>query len=97
MLFEKVTEEHILQGIKDYKEKGLPNGFGASSTYDIIHEGKAYPPKAFIVYANYHAEGKTIGTYFKGGKGTDCFVAIERNGFTIEKKMKNEKLYINKY
>ena len=23
-------EEHILQGIKDFEKKGLPNGFGAS-------------------------------------------------------------------
>jgi hypothetical protein len=26
MLFVKVKEEHILQGIKDFEEKALPNG-----------------------------------------------------------------------
>ena len=28
MLFEKVKEEHILQGINDFKEKGLRSGLG---------------------------------------------------------------------
>lgn len=32
MIFKKVTKEHILQGIKDFEEKGIPSGFGHSST-----------------------------------------------------------------
>jgi len=32
MEFEKVRESHVLQGIKDFKEKGFPVGFGPSST-----------------------------------------------------------------
>ena len=67
MLFEKVNKEHILQGIKDYEEKGLPNGFGASSTYDLVFEDKKYPPKAIMAYANFHASGRKIERYFKGG------------------------------
>jgi hypothetical protein len=27
MLFNQVTKNHILQAIKDYEEKGLPNEF----------------------------------------------------------------------
>jgi 5-methylcytosine-specific restriction endonuclease McrBC GTP-binding regulatory subunit McrB len=86
MLFEKVTKEHILQGIKDFEEKGLPKEFGASSTYDVVSQDKKYPPKAIMAYANYHAEGRAIERYFKGGLGTDCFNAFERNGFSIKKK-----------
>ena len=86
MEFEKVNKEHILQGIKDYKDKGLPKDFGPSSTYDLVYEGEYFPPKAIMVYANYHAIGKEIKRYFKGGKGTDCFNAFERNGFILEKK-----------
>ena len=86
MLFEKVKKEHILQGIKDFEENGLPNEFGASSTYDLVYENKTYPPKAIMAYANYHAEGRKIERYFKGGLSTDCFNAFERNGFKIEKK-----------
>lgn len=95
MEFDLVTREHIIQGIKDFEEKGFPEGFGPSSTYDIIHEGKAYPPKAIMVYANFHAKGRKIERYFSGGIGTDCFKAFERNGFIIKKKGNNmhEKLY----
>ncbi len=86
MLFDKVKREHILKAIKDFEEKGYPNEFGPSSTYDIVHEGKAYPPKAIMAYANFHAEGRKIERYFKGGVGTDCFNALERNGFSVSKK-----------
>ncbi|MEP2059803.1 MAG: AAA family ATPase [Maribacter litoralis] len=83
MKFEKVEKTHILQGIKDFKEKGLPIGFGPSSTYDLVFEGKRYPPKAVMVYANHHATGRKIERYFKGGIGTDCFLAFEQNGFDV--------------
>lgn len=83
MEFEKVEKRHILKGIKDFEEKGLPNGFGPSSTYDLFYEDKKYPPKAVMVYANYHATGRKIERYFKGGIGTDCFLAFEHNGFEV--------------
>lgn len=88
MLFEKVKKKHILQAIKDYEEKGFPNGFGASSTYDLVYHDTHYPPKAIMAYANFHAEGRTIEPYFKGGLETDCFKAFESNGFMIVKKDK---------
>ena len=97
MEFIKVTKEHILQGIKDFKEKGFPNGFGPSSTYDIAHKGENYPPKAIMVYANFHAEERTIEPYFKGGIGTDCFKALEREGFVIIPKTDPVKALIEKY
>ena len=73
MEFEKVRKEHILKAIKDYQEKGLPKGFGPSSTYDIYYKDESYPPKAIMAYANYHATGEKIKATFKGGIGTDCF------------------------
>jgi heat shock protein HspQ len=88
MLFDKVKRAHILQGIKDFEEKGYPEGFGPSSTYDVIYEGKNYPPKVIMAYANYQADGRTIERYFKGGLETDSFKSFERNGFEIKKKNK---------
>ena len=52
MEFEKVREEHILQGLEDYNTKGLPKEFGPSSTYDLVFKGEKYPPKAIMAYAN---------------------------------------------
>ena len=51
----KVTKEHILEAIKDFEEKGIPKGFGPSSTYDLVFTYKEYPPKAVMAYANYRA------------------------------------------
>lgn len=65
MLFDTVKREHILKGIKDFEEKGYPNGFDPSSTYDVIFEDKRYPPKAIMAYANYHAEGRKIENFFQ--------------------------------
>ena len=64
MEFEKVRKEHILKAIKDYQEKGLPKGFGPSSTYDIYYKDESYPPKAIMAYANYHATGEKIKATF---------------------------------
>lgn len=88
MDFEKVQRKHIIQGIKDFEEKGIPPGFKNSTTYNIIFEGKEYPPKVIMVYANYHASGRKIEWYFKGGEGTECFNVLKNNGFVIEKKKK---------
>ncbi|WP_242133390.1 AAA family ATPase [Aestuariivivens marinum] len=86
MLFDKVTKEHILQGIKDFKQLGVPSGFGQSSTYDVLFEGNYYPPKAVMAYANHHATGNEIENNFAGGDNTECFDVLKRNGFLIVKK-----------
>ncbi|MBU3012264.1 EVE domain-containing protein [Polaribacter vadi] len=93
MLFEKVTKEHILQGIKDFEENGLPNGFGPSSTYDLVYNGIHYPPKAIMAYANFYAEGRTIKPYFKGGLNTDCFNAFEKLQFSVIKKQLTDPIF----
>lgn len=60
MQFNKVTSEHILKAIQRFKEKGFPEGFGQSSTYDLIFEEESYPPKAIMAYASNIASGEEI-------------------------------------
>ena len=38
-----ITQEHLLQAIKDF-ENDVEHRFGPSSTYDVLHVGKRYPP-----------------------------------------------------
>jgi len=92
MLFNKVTKEHILQGIADFEEKGFPKKFGPSSTYDVVYEGKKYPPKAVMAYANHHASGRKVEKYFKGGDNTECFQVLRDNGFKVEPKSNSNKM-----
>ncbi|TXE13844.1 hypothetical protein FUA26_01830 [Seonamhaeicola algicola] len=95
MQFNKVTSEHILKAIQRFKEKGFPEGFGQSSTYDLIFEEESYPPKAIMAYASNIASGEEIINDFPGGENTECFKALKQNGFKTQKKKSNmnEKLY----
>ena len=52
MLFNKVTKEHILKAIKDLDSKSYPSGFRPSTTYDVLYNGKTYPPPAIMAYVN---------------------------------------------
>ncbi|WP_111709117.1 EVE domain-containing protein [Lutibacter citreus] len=90
MLFDKVKPEHILFGIRDFEEKGLPKGFGPSTSYDLLFKGKKYPPKAVMAYANFYASGRKVERYFKGGDDTECFQVLRDNGFIVEEKTKIE-------
>ena len=89
MEFDKVKKEHILQGIRDYRDKGNPKGLSNSKHYDVEIEGQLYSPKPVMAYANFYASGKTPGNYFSGGKGTPCFDAFERIGYRILSKKNN--------
>ncbi|WP_335976397.1 McrB family protein [Gaetbulibacter jejuensis] len=95
MQFNEVTGEHILKAIQRFKEKGFPEGFGQSSTYDLIFEEESYPPKAIMAYASNIATGEEIINDFPGGENTECFKALKQNGFKTQKKKSNmnEKLY----
>ena len=47
MDFENVEREHVLLGIKDFEEKGIPPEFKNLTTYNLIFEGKEYPPISY--------------------------------------------------
>lgn len=89
MKFDLVTKEHIIQGVKDFEDKGFPNGFKQSNTYDVIIKDKPYPPPAIMAYAYFHAEGKNIDPGFRVGQGSECFEVYEKLGFEIKLKKEN--------
>lgn len=55
MKFDKVTIEHIHLAIKDFEDKGFPEGFKQSAYFDVNLNGSLYPPKPIMAYANFHA------------------------------------------
>lgn len=86
MLFENININHIQEAVKVYEKKGAPEGLGSSAFYDVIINGKTYPPKPIIAYANELASGTAPGNYFNGGANTPAFKALERLGLIIQKK-----------
>src|SRR4051812_13288801 len=81
-----ISKQHILQAINKIDNEKLPEN-SSSKFYDLIFDGKRYPPKLVFSYANVFANNKQLDrTKFRGGKETDCFKILEREGFIIERK-----------
>jgi 5-methylcytosine-specific restriction protein A len=62
-----ITAEDISGAIRRLNE-GEAHGFGECTGYDILFEGKRYPPKAVVGLAASRLRGEDLGPYdFKGG------------------------------
>jgi hypothetical protein len=84
---QNITRDHLLQAIRKIDKEGIPKD-GDSQYYDVIYEGRRYPPKVVVSYANIFANGKALDrNSFSGGLGTECFNLLEQNSFMIEKKI----------
>lgn len=78
-----ITRDDVLQAIIDY-DAGAAHEFAESIAYDVIHNGKRYPPKAIVGLAARRITGRTlIPDDFKGGVGSRCFRVLKSLGFEI--------------
>jgi hypothetical protein len=84
---EPITREHLLKAIKEVDSEGVRH-HRQSIDYDVIYEGKSYPPKYLISLANVHANGEELkpNPSWPGGLGSRAFKLLEQNGFVIEKR-----------
>lgn len=81
-----ITREHIEKAILEINEGGVPPN-AHSSTYDVVVDGKRYPPKLLIEKASkYSSGGKLSRKSFQGGLGTPAFQVLEKNGYKIKQK-----------
>ncbi len=79
----QITHTSILEALKEIDINGVRSGRN-SSTYDLIFEGKKYPPKYVISLAHKNATGEELDPKsFEGGKDTEAFKILAENGFTI--------------
>lgn len=84
MDFSLVQSQHILSAIEQLDRGQKLDGFGESTTYDVSHNGKLYPPKLLLALAYKNATGRELrGSDFPGGKGTPCFHHLNKLGYTI--------------
>lgn len=80
---DSLSAQHILEAIEDF-DRGALHSFAPSTGYDVLHEGRRYPPKAIIGLAAAKILGAPLGPYdFKGGLKSKCFRTLEKNGFSI--------------
>jgi hypothetical protein len=91
LAWERVGRPDVQCALHGYDELGSErffgrNGFGPTTTYDLVSNGRRYPPKAILGRAYELATGDRLGsTDFEGGKSGAVRV-LERLGFTIEPK-----------
>jgi 5-methylcytosine-specific restriction protein B len=89
-----ITKDDLLKAIDKIEEEGYDH-HAESLYYDVVFNGKTYPPKLVVSYANFFANGEILDrNSFDGGIGTPCFKLLEKNGFNIQEKSspgKNER------
>ncbi len=79
-----ITTDDVLDAIKVYLDGSVAHGFHESEKYDLLHDGKRYPPKAILGIAARRSAGHVlVPSDFSGGEGSPCFNALRRCGFTI--------------
>jgi hypothetical protein len=89
--WEKVTRENVQRALAEYDRTGpeaffSAHGFGPTTTYDLVWEGRRYPPKAILGTAYELATGQRLAPDdFEGGK-SGAVKVLGQLGFTIEEK-----------
>ena len=92
-----IKKEHILKALAEIDKEGVRKG-RESNTYDMVFNGKKYPPKLVISIANRFAYGEELDhKTFSGGINTEAFNLLENEGFIIKSKMDRVLKLIDKY
>jgi 5-methylcytosine-specific restriction protein A len=82
-----IRRDHLIEAIRDI-ENGVTHSFGESIGYDILYEGRRYPPKAVVGLAATRVTGRSfLPKDFRGGIGTQCFRILIANGLPIVPKV----------
>ena len=86
MIPDNITKEHLEKAIEEIDKNGIRKG-RQSSTYNLVHKGKYYPPKLIISIANKYANGIELDSgEFKGGMDTSAFKLLEGFDYKIIEK-----------
>ena len=87
--WDRVTRADVLRAIKEYDRLGpaaffVEHGFARTTTYELVWDGRPYPPKAILGTAYEFATGQRLASGdFEGGK-TGAVRVLGRLGFDIQ-------------
>jgi hypothetical protein len=94
--WEKVTRAEVVRAITEYDQLGperffSEHGFAPTTTYELVWEGRPYPPKAILGTAYEFATGQRLGSSdFEGGK-TGAVRVLGQLGFIVKEKRRTER------
>lgn len=86
-----VTADHVVAALGEYDALGADaffaeHGFAPTLTYDLLHDGRVYPPKAILGRAYEIATGTRLRPdEFEGGKAGAATI-LPRLGFDVQPK-----------
>lgn len=81
-----ITREDLLEAIAAL-DAHEPHEFGESTLYDVLHDGRRYPPKAIVGLAARRTLGRTLRpNEFHSGGDRWAFRLLRENGFEITPK-----------
>jgi 5-methylcytosine-specific restriction protein B len=88
--FEAVTKDvkvdHVLDALVEIDREGIPE-LSRSTTYDLLHKTRRYPPKLVLSLAVKTASGKAYDREdFSGGESSPAFKLLRSLGFEIVEK-----------
>ncbi len=91
--WDHVTRAEVLRAIEEYDQLGperffSAHGFAPTTTYELVWEGRRYPPKAILGTAYEFATGQRLASSdFEGGK-TGAVRILGQLGFIIKEKQR---------
>jgi hypothetical protein len=88
LAWDRLTHAHVVRAIREYDRLGpeeffSTHGFAPTTTYELVWDGRRYPPKAILGTAYEFATGRRLASGdFEGGKSGAVKVLGEL-GFTV--------------
>ena len=84
MIPKTITRDHVLQAIANILAEGVPKK-RESTKFNLVHDGRLYPPKLVLSLAAKYADGKELtAPEFSGGDESNVF--LMGLGFQIAKR-----------
>lgn len=81
-----ITRDDVLQALAAL-DRGESHKFSDSIAFDLIHQGRRYPPKAvFGLALGRHLGRPAVPSDFQGGENSVCFKTLRGFGFEIQGK-----------
>jgi hypothetical protein len=87
--WDKVAHDDVVRALQEYDRLGpqqffAEHGYAPTTTYDLVWEKRAYPPKAILGTAYEFAVGQRLASGdFEGGK-SGAVKVLEKLGFDVQ-------------
>src|SRR5438034_8516730 len=91
IVWDQVAHADVLRAMREYDDLGperffSEHGFAPTTTYDLVWDGRSYPPKAVLGTAYEFSTGERLASDdFEGGK-TGAVRVLGKLGFTVEQR-----------